>query len=69
MFSQVRVKTRQRSLLVGNRFVIRIDGWDHDSKLPKGHVVKILGPIGDLETENRAILVENEINILPFTTL
>lgn len=65
----VHVTTRQRSHLVGQRFVIRIDSWDADSKLPRGHVVRILGPIGDLETENRAILVENEINILPFTKL
>lgn len=49
------------------RFVVRIDYWLADSQYPHGHVVQILGPIGDLETEVAALLVENEITASGFT--
>lgn len=64
----VRVASRQRSRLLGQRFVIRIDGWDRRSKLPRGHVARFLGPIGDINAENMALLVENDINISPFSS-
>lgn len=64
----VRVASSQRSRLLGQRFVIRIDGWDSGSKLPRGHIVRILGPIGDISAENMALLVENDINISPFSS-
>ncbi|GLJ54635.1 hypothetical protein SUGI_1173790 [Cryptomeria japonica] len=64
----VRVASRQRSRLLGQRFVIRIDGWDKRSKIPSGHVVRVLGPIGDINAENMALLIENDINISPFSS-
>eukprot|EP01018_Ginkgo_biloba_P012952 Gb_38988 [translate_table: standard] len=64
----VRVASRQRSRLVGQRFVIRIDGWDTGSKIPRGHMARVLGPIGDFNAENMALLVENDINISPFSS-
>lgn len=49
------------------RFVVRIDNWPSDSQYPNGHLVRILGPIGDLETEISALLTENEISTSSFT--
>lgn len=34
---------------------------------PNGHFVRSLGPIGNLETEIRALLVENSLAAPPFT--
>lgn len=66
---QVRLATRQGLRLVSQRFVIKITGWEQDAKYPAGHVVRVLGPIGDLNTETVAILVENEISTAPFSSL
>ena len=49
------------------RIVIRIDGWEVDSQYPHGHFVCSLGPIGDVETETKAILVEHGLLSKPFT--
>ena len=49
------------------RIVIRVDGWEVDSQYPHGHFVCSLGPIGDVETETRAILVEHGLLSKPFT--
>ncbi|BBN06067.1 DIS3-like exonuclease 1 [Marchantia polymorpha subsp. ruderalis] len=64
----VRLNTRFADRLLGQRFVIRIDGWDQDSRVPKGHFVRLLGPLGDLNTETMALLVENGINTSPFSS-
>ena len=37
------------------------------SQYPQGHFVKLLGRIGDLETEIDSILVENSIEVTPFS--
>lgn len=49
------------------RIVVAIDGWEADSKYPSGHYVKMLGTIGDRDTETQVLLLENDINTLPFT--
>ncbi|KAL3693434.1 hypothetical protein R1sor_007085 [Riccia sorocarpa] len=64
----VRLNTRFTERLVGQRFVIRIDRWDQDSRVPSGHFVRLLGPIGDLDTEIMALMVENGISDTPFST-
>ena len=49
------------------RCLVRIDNWPADSQYPNGHLVKALGPIGDLETEIAALLAENELTTSAFT--
>jgi len=49
------------------RIVVAIDGWEVDSLFPHGHYVKALGTIGDREAETEVLLLENDINTLPFT--
>jgi DIS3-like exonuclease 1 len=44
-----------------------LDGWPVSSQYPQGHFVKLLGRIGDLETEIDSILVENSIEVTPFS--
>jgi exoribonuclease R len=44
-----------------------VDGWPVNSQYPQGHFVKLLGRIGDLETEIDSILVENSIEVTPFS--
>lgn len=64
----VRVRTRQGKQLIGQRFLVRIDGWELSSSVPQGHVLRILGPIGDLDAECASILVANDIISAPFST-
>ncbi|EFJ15290.1 hypothetical protein SELMODRAFT_445658 [Selaginella moellendorffii] len=63
----VEVSTRQGLRLSNQRFILRIDNWELDSRFPRGHVVRSLGPIGDLNAELNAILVENGISVAPFS--
>ena len=53
--------------LQGQRVVVQIDSWPVNSTYPQGHIVKSLGKIGDLETEIDSILVENNIEVTPFS--
>lgn len=64
---KIRISTRQVNTLKDQRIVVRIDSWDVDSQYPNGHFVKSLGPIGDLETEISALLVENSILLSSFS--
>ena len=58
---RVRLETRQASNLLGKRILINIDNWPRSSRFPHGHLVKILGEIGDKDTENEVLLLENDI--------
>ncbi|GAX81333.1 hypothetical protein CEUSTIGMA_g8764.t1 [Chlamydomonas eustigma] len=62
----IRVRTRQAGRLLGQRLVLRVDGWDASSMYPSGHVVRILGKMGDLRAEGDAVLVQCGIRWQPF---
>ena len=64
---KIRILTSQLKTLKNSRFVARIDNWPINSKYPNGHFVKILGSIGDLQTEIETLLLENNISVLPFS--
>jgi len=55
---KIRLVSRQGHVLQGQRFVVAIDEWPSDSHWPKGHYMRMLGPIGDPGAESAAILVE-----------
>lgn len=61
-----RIFTRRGRQLVGRRFVIRLDLWERASSFPEGHVVRVLGRVGNVEAEVAALLVENSIPTEPF---
>ena len=62
---KIRVKTRSWRRFVGQRLKIEILEWD--GNYPSGRCVEVLGAIGDLETEVMALLIENQVELEPFT--
>jgi len=58
---KVRINTRTGDQFFESRIAIRIDDWPRNSQYPSGHYVSILGPIGDIEAETKALMIENEI--------
>jgi exosome complex exonuclease DIS3/RRP44 len=63
----IRVETRQYDALKSQRIVVAIDSWPRDSKYPKGHYVRALGDVGEKETENEVLLLENDVPHLEFS--
>lgn len=64
---RVRLHTRQAARLLSQRLVVRVDGWDPGSKYPHAHLLRVLGPAGDLRSETDAVLVSSGIRWQPFT--
>ena len=64
---KIRILTSQSKSLQGHRILVRIDAWPVNSQYPQGHFLKVMGKIGDLETEIDTILVENEVEVSPFS--
>ncbi|XP_026234124.1 DIS3-like exonuclease 1 isoform X1 [Anabas testudineus] len=64
---KIRISTQQADALQDHRVVVRIDSWESTSLYPNGHSVRVLGRAGELETEIQTILIENSINVLPFS--
>lgn len=58
---RVRLETRQAETLVGKRIIINIDSWPRSSRFPQGHFVRVLGDIGDKNTETEVLLLEHDI--------
>lgn len=58
---RVRLETRQAGTLLGKRIVINIDNWPRTSRFPNGHFVRVLGEIGDKETETEVLLLEHDV--------
>ena len=57
----VRIESRQLDVIENQRIVVAIDSWPRDSKYPKGHYVRSLGPIGDKDAEREALLLEHDV--------
>ncbi|KAJ2391829.1 exosome catalytic subunit dis3, partial [Coemansia sp. RSA 2603] len=64
---KIRIRTRQLSLLAGQRFLVAIDAWPKDSRYPQGHFVRALGDAGDKATETEVLLLEHDVPYQPFT--
>lgn len=64
---RIRIRTRQAQSLIGKRIAVAIDGWLRTSKHPSGHFVRIIGDIGDRETETEVILLEHDVPYAPFS--
>ncbi|KAM3624876.1 uncharacterized protein V6R79_003236 [Siganus canaliculatus] len=64
---KIRISTQQADALQNHRVVVRIDSWESTSLYPNGHSVRVLGHAGELETEIQTILLENGINVPPFS--
>lgn len=67
---KIRIKSRIRNDIISSkRLLVEIDEWQIDSSLPVGHIVKILGEVGDLETEIKCLLLEHRIDLTPFSAV
>ena len=64
---RIRLFTRRAVELVGKRLLVRVDGWRRESRNPDGRVVQVLGAIGDIETETKALLIDHGIIDQPFS--
>ena len=62
-----RVIVEKRVKNTDTRIVVKIDGWDASSKLPRGHFVAELGKRGDKATETTCILRELGVAAGPFS--
>ncbi len=65
---RVRLETRQGDALLGKRILINIDSWPRSSRFPHGHLVRVLGEIGDRETETEVLLLEHDVPHQSFST-
>ena len=63
----VRLVTRRRDELVGNRLLVAIDSWPNDSIHPHGHYSRILGKSGDKDVETQILLHEFDVPHEAFT--
>ena len=64
---KIRIATSNVGALANKRIVVRIDDWPVTSRWPQGHFVKVLGDIGDVNTETAAILIEHQISATAFS--
>eukprot|EP00887_Chlorella_sp_A99_P003744 scaffold7.g3744.t1 len=48
---KLRLRSRQLHRLLGQRLVLRLDGWERGSSYPHGHLVRVLGPLNDLRRD------------------
>lgn len=49
------------------RVQVTVDSWPTTSRLPRGHLLALLGLAGDSDIETKVILYENEIPFAPFS--
>ncbi|XP_007046470.2 PREDICTED: exosome complex exonuclease RRP44 homolog A [Theobroma cacao] len=64
---KIRIQTRQLENLLDKRIIVAVDSWDRQSRYPSGHYVRVIGEIGDRDTESEVVLIENDINSRPFS--
>lgn len=64
----IRIKTRiQHEVILNKRLLVEIDKWELGSMYPLGHIVKVLGEVGDLNTEIACLLLEYGVDLSPFS--
>lgn len=60
-YPKMRLRTRKRSHLIGQRFLVRVIGWEAGSNYPEVHLIRTLGMVGDLTAETDGLLLCNGI--------
>ncbi|XP_071034799.1 DIS3-like exonuclease 1 isoform X2 [Parasteatoda tepidariorum] len=63
---KIRIVTKQAEGIRNQRILVRIDSWEKESQYPNGHLVQVLGEIGDIETEVQSLLIEHELLVKEF---
>jgi len=53
---KIRIQSRGWPAYISQRLLVEIDSWEASSNYPNGHCVRVIGPIGNLETEVRDLM-------------
>jgi len=64
---KIRVASKSWKKYLNQRLLVTVDGWEIGSNYPHGRCEEILGCIGDMEVEIKCLLLENEIDLDPFS--
>ncbi|KAE8701285.1 Ribonuclease II family protein isoform 2 [Hibiscus syriacus] len=59
---KIRIQTRQLENLLDKRIIVAVDSWDRQSRYPSGHYVRVIGEIGDRDSENESVSSEDVTN-------
>ena len=63
----VRMLTRRREELLGNRLLVGVDSWPADSLYPQGHYIRNIGRSGDRDVETQILLHEFDVPVAAFS--
>lgn len=61
------IKLHQPEIYYNRRILIKYDKWHADQIYPFGHFLKNLGEVNDVKVENEVILLENSVDVNPFS--
>eukprot|EP00924_Labyrinthula_sp_SR-Ha-C_P014373 augustus_masked-scaffold_20-processed-gene-4.3-mRNA-1 protein AED:0.06 eAED:0.06 QI:0/-1/0/1/-1/1/1/0/861 len=64
---KILVSTSRYRDLKTKRLVVQVDDWDISSRWPRGHLVEVIGEIGDKETEAKVVLQQFDIRESKFS--
>lgn len=64
---KIRIATKVWNKFLHHRLLVTIDDWEVGSMYPRGHILSSIGPIGDLEVEIKCLLIDNQIDLDPFS--
>jgi exosome complex exonuclease DIS3/RRP44 len=63
---KIRLTTKHAQEYEDKRIVVVIDEWDATSRHPRGHYIRTIGMVGNIEVESEVILLENDVCISEF---
>jgi exosome complex exonuclease DIS3/RRP44 len=66
-FPNFLVKTSQSMNLFNKRIQIKFDQWPENSLFPFGIFQNVVGEIGHIDTEQKVILLEHNVEFRPFS--
>uniref|UniRef100_A0A1A9V2M7 Protein DIS3 homolog n=1 Tax=Glossina austeni TaxID=7395 RepID=A0A1A9V2M7_GLOAU len=64
---RVRIATHQAEKLKNQRIVVTVPSWPRTSRYQRGHFVRSLRPLGDVDSENEVILLEHDVSHSKFS--
>ena len=50
-YPKIRISGKNRRVWANKRILVHIDSWNEEDKYANGHFIRMIGPVGDLETE------------------
>jgi len=59
---KIRVQTNQGDSYVNQRLMVRVADWSRNSKYPSGHIIRAIGPMGNIDTEVESLMIEHDLH-------